>query len=175
MPFLAVIEGAMVAYLAGIGIGPSITEAKAFAAAIRRSAALVGAFLRVIAVCVVLIATIIGIPVAVYLLVRWLFVAQAVMLDGASGGAALGASARLVQGSWWQTLGRGFLIALFVFALNIAILGLIASGPIEIYALVSAIVGAFTTPYLAIAFTLMYFDLRARKAEALGPQRSPLS
>ena len=41
----------------------------------------------------------------IYLFVRWYFVPQAVVLEGARNTAALRASTRLVTGAWWRTFG----------------------------------------------------------------------
>ena len=41
----------------------------------------------------------------IYLAVRWYFVPQAVVIEGARGPAALARSTQIVQGSWWRTFG----------------------------------------------------------------------
>jgi hypothetical protein len=164
MPFLAVIEGAIVAHLLSLGRQVPGGEGQAFMQAIRRAGSLIGAFAIVILVFAGLTLIIIGIPIAVYLIVRWLFVPQTVIVDGASATGALHASSELVRGSWWGTLGRALVVALLVLSSNLVLLSLVARGPDALYALVSAIAGAFTTPYLAIAFTLIYFDLKTKKA-----------
>jgi hypothetical protein len=41
----------------------------------------------------------------IYVAVRWYFVPQAVVIDGAHGAAALTRSSQLVQGTWWRTFG----------------------------------------------------------------------
>ena len=105
----------------------------------------------------------------VYLAVRWYFVPQAVVIDGTRGPAALSRSGQLVQGLWWRTLG------LVVLAnLAIAIPGLILVTPFTaiaestdraVWALVgSAVTTSVTAPFVALYSTLLYYDMRARKA-----------
>jgi hypothetical protein len=105
----------------------------------------------------------------VFLLVRWYFVPQAVVVDGARGPAALSRSGELVEGFWWRTLG-------LVLLANIAaaIPGVILLAPFTsiaestgdaVWTLVgSTIATSVTTPFVALYSTLLYYDLRARKA-----------
>jgi hypothetical protein len=53
-------------------------------------------------IIVLLSVTLIGVPVAIWLTVRWFFILQATMLDGATGKQALERSAASVQGRWWR-------------------------------------------------------------------------
>jgi hypothetical protein len=163
---LAVVEGAVIAHLLALDSRQAPIELRSFQTALKRAPSLVGALLRLLAVCVLLSLTLVGLPVAVWLLVRWVFIPQAVMLDGANAAGALSLSTGFVKGHWWRTLGRVGTVALLVLAVNFMVLGFLSSGPVAVYALVSAILGAFTTPYFSIALTLAYFDLKARKAEA---------
>ena len=57
----------------------------------------------------------------IYLFVRWYFVPQAVVLEGAHGASALRASGRLVQGSWWRTLGLIVLVNLLALLASIVL------------------------------------------------------
>lgn len=108
----------------------------------------------------------------IYLFVRWYFVPQAVVLEGARGVGALRASGRLVEGSWWRTL--GLVILVNVAALLIA---LVVGAPFTagaeasdraVWALVGQIVAnVVTQPFAALFSTLLYYDLRQRKRAAL--------
>ena len=55
----------------------------------------------------------------IYLFVRWYFVPQAVVLEGAHGAGALRASGRLVEGAWWRTLGLIVLVNLVAVAVRV--------------------------------------------------------
>jgi hypothetical protein len=109
----------------------------------------------------------------IYLFVRWYFVPQAVVLEGAHGAGALRASGRLVEGSWWRTL--GLILLVNVAALLVAV---VLSAPFTaaadradraVWALIGQIVASTVTqPFGALYSTLLYFDLRQRKRAAMG-------
>ncbi|MEA2332587.1 MAG: hypothetical protein QOH58_2725 [Thermoleophilaceae bacterium] len=109
----------------------------------------------------------------VYLFVRWYFVPQAVVLEGARGVAALRASGRLVEGSWWRTF--ALIIVVNVAALLVAVVlgapftAAADSSDRAVWSLVGQIVAsAVAQPFAAVYSTLLYFDLRQRKRTALA-------
>ncbi|MGE3799154.1 MAG: hypothetical protein AB7G88_15095, partial [Thermomicrobiales bacterium] len=77
--------------------------------AIRRFPTTVGAIALTVLVFLVLSSTIILFPLAVYLGVRWLFVAQAVIIDGAGAVNSRRRSAEIVSGHWITALGFAML------------------------------------------------------------------
>jgi len=107
----------------------------------------------------------------IYLAIRWYFVPQAVVIEGARGADALSRSGEAVQGSWWRTFG-------LVLLANIAIVipGLILVLPFAAIAdstdravwelIGSTITTSVTTPFVALFSTLLYYDLRTRRAGA---------
>lgn len=107
--------------------------------------------------------TLVGIPLAIWLLVRWALVQQETVFHDASVGAAFRDSARLVRGRWLHA----FRVVLFF-----SLIGLI--GPVLHFALlftalspgwadlIGAAVFALLIPYLACGYTLLFFDLEAR-------------
>jgi hypothetical protein len=107
----------------------------------------------------------------IYLFVRWYFVPQAVVLEGARNAGALRASSRLVAGAWWRTFGLVLLVNLLV-VLVIALLGApftaLANGTDRaIWALSGQIVvTSVTQPFIALFSTFLYYDLRERKRAA---------
>ena len=103
----------------------------------------------------------------IWLAVRWAFVAQAVVVGGERGGEALRASAGLVDGTWWTVFGR--LIVLNLVGGAIALLtGLPAAGITNgvVYTVLITIGTAASVAYTALATTMLYFDRRARAAQA---------
>jgi hypothetical protein len=117
----------------------------------------------------------------IYLAVRWYFVPQTVVIEGARGPGALSRSAQIVRGRWWRTFG---LVVLANIA--IAIPGLILIVPFAAIAdstdravwqlLGSTIATSVTTPFVALFSTLLYYDLRARAespSAAGGPGAPP--
>jgi hypothetical protein len=110
----------------------------------------------------------------IFLAVRWYFVPQAVVLEGARGPAALSRSWDLTGGFWWRTFGIlvvGNLIALLPGLLVSAPLAAVAeSTDRAAWSLVGAIATeTITAPFLALLSTLLYYDLRARRREAALP------
>jgi hypothetical protein len=104
----------------------------------------------------------------VYLAVRWYFVPQAVVIEGARGPAALRRSAQIVEGSWWRTLALVLLaniaVAIPALALLAPFTAIAASTDEAVWALVGTILAtSLTTPFVALFSTLLYYDLLARR------------
>jgi hypothetical protein len=171
IPF-AIVEAAAIAYLDALDSNREISEAGAYRLAFQKLGSLAGAVIRITVISIPLFLSVVGLPLAVFFIVRWLFAPQAIMLDGQTAAKSLDFSADLVKNNWWRTFGRMAAIGLFVGVLNLAVLSAISFAPDAIYALVSAILGAFTTPYFAVALTLAYFDLRLQRSAVAEPQPS---
>ena len=109
--------------------------------------------------------SIILIPVALYLLVSWFFIAQICVTEGAQGPLrALGRSRILVRGSWWRTAailaGLTLLSALPALAVYTIPTSNLA-GSLVLYVIGPSV----AAPFLAASQTLLYLDLRLRKHE----------
>ena len=109
----------------------------------------------------------------IYLFVRWYFVPQSVVLEGARGPGALRASGRLVVGAWWRTFAMVVLVNLITvlvgFALGAPFTALADASDRAIWWLAGQIVAAsVTAPFAALFSTLLYYDLRERKRAAAG-------
>ena len=107
----------------------------------------------------------------VYLFVRWYFVPQAVVLEGARDAGALRASWRLVTGAWWRMFGMVVLVSLLALLVSTLVgwpfVGLARGSDRAIWALAGQIVAASVTqPFIALFSTLLYFDLRERQRAA---------
>lgn len=163
----AMVAAAVVAHLLQIDGGAPGDEASAFKAAFVRSSDVLRANYRLFFLVLLMSATIVAIPFAIYSAVRWIFATHAIIIDGQVSSNALSYSGGLVQRHWWRTFGRVLFIGLIIAALSTAISAIADSAPIVLYALLSAITSAFTGPYFSIALTLMYFDLKLRKAEEI--------
>jgi hypothetical protein len=105
----------------------------------------------------------------IYLAVRWYFVPQAVFLQGARGAGALRRSSEAVQGFWWRTFGIVLVANLAAALPGIAVLvpfdAVARAADRELWALVgTTLTEAITAPFVALISTLLWFDLRARRA-----------
>ena len=129
-----------------------------------------------VVVIALLQATVIGIPIAVWLLVRWSLFAQCIVFEDLSWQHALARSASLVRGHWLRV--AAILLSVVGVALLLGpLLGVAAllATPMSLsmITLVSGVVYALTIPYAAIAPTYLYYDLRVRELVEQEPEALP--
>jgi hypothetical protein len=115
----------------------------------------------------------------IYLFVRWYFVPQAVVIEGATGTAALRASGRLVEGAWWRTFGLVVLVNVVALIVSVVIAAPFGSAAHSTdsaaWALLGEIAaGALTQPFAALYSTFLYYDLRARGRGLQPPEMATL-
>jgi hypothetical protein len=113
----------------------------------------------------------------IYVAVRWYFVAQSVVIDGARSTEALRGSWRLTNGYWFRTLGVVLLANIVAFLpASIVLLPLQAlaeSADRQSIALAGMILTeALTAPFIALVSTLLFFDIRARRSATPADQTS---
>jgi VPS62-like protein len=111
--------------------------------------------------------TLIGVVLATFLIVRWSLAAQVVILENVRAPAAIFRSGRLVAGHWWRTA------SLLLFVTGLALLAgpvvgtlllFVTSASVDLINLISGVVYAVLLPFVAIATTYLYFDLRLEHA-----------
>jgi hypothetical protein len=110
----------------------------------------------------------------VYLTIRWFFVPQTVVVEGKRGRSALARSGQLVQGFWWRACGivimANLAAALPGLVLTAPFAGIADAADRQVFALIGSMAAeAVTAPIVAILSTLLYFDLRARRAAPAAP------
>lgn len=108
------------------------------------------------------------------LLTWWILIIPVIVLEGRSAGEAFGRSRELVRGHGWSVFGVIVLTILLFIAFRI-ILGLVLTPFADwLQSFVSEIVvGTLTTPFVAVAWTLLYYRLLAAKeAPAAAPAAS---
>jgi hypothetical protein len=130
---------------------------------------LLGAFAVAVAVVLVLPLSTIGVIIAVFLVVRWSFLAQAIVLEGASVRGAFRRSSELVRGSWWRVASLALFVAVIAVVLGPllgAVILFVTSASFNFVNLISSLVYVFTLPFVAVATTYLYFDLALEKEEA---------
>jgi len=104
----------------------------------------------------------------IYLAVRWYFVPQCVVIDGARGPDALSRSSALVTGFWWRAFALVLLanvaVAIPGFLLLTPFTAIAESTDRAVWSLIgSAVTTSVTTPVVALYSTLLYYDLLARR------------
>lgn len=133
----------------------------------------VAAQLMVTFAVLLLLLTVIGIPIAAWKYVSWLFVQQEVLFTDKSIREAFRGSSELVRGRWLHTVR----VAGVLWLLSIAagpMLGfalIFTSFPLFWINVLGSVVFALFIPYVAVGQTLLYFDLQVREEEEPVPQR----
>lgn len=107
----------------------------------------------------------------IYIAVRWYFVPQAVVVEGARATAALEHSAELVRGAWWRTFGLIVIANLAAVVPGLLLLApfgeLAESTDRAVWTLVGTMATeTITAPFVALFSTLLYYDLLARRRSA---------
>jgi hypothetical protein len=130
----------------------------------------------VTAVVLLLQITIIGLPIAIWLLVRWSLFAQCIVLEQLPWRAALRRSAQLVHRRWLRVAWITLIVVGSAMLLGPAIgIALILVSPIGLGTvnLISALVSVLAVPYAAIATCYLYYDLRTREVTERQPDELP--
>jgi hypothetical protein len=158
--------------------GRPVSTVTAYRLALDSARPLLGAFITATVVVTTLAASVFGIPVAIWLAVRWALFVPAVELEGRSALGALRRSGELVRRQWLKV---GTLVVLAA-ALALAIGPLIGTAlifvtslPFSVTNILSGVVYAVALPFVALTTVYVYFDtlVRERLAEEPGPDELP--
>lgn len=133
---------------------------------------------------IVFVATVVAV---IFLAIRWQFYSQAIMLEGAGAMDSIRRSWQLVSGSGWRVLGYLLLLFVVLFVVGllasfvaIALFGLgvdmrtgqpLPYDPIRVtgQTLITGLVTLLVAPFYTSVLTLLYYDLRWRQREQIGP------
>ena len=162
----ALVQAATTCALAELDAGRSIGPIRAYRIALTRIRPLLGALAIAVAAWAALSVTVVLIPVAVWLLVRWALFAQVVELEDRKAVPAVRRSAELVRGRWLRVaslVGVGAALAVLAGPFLGALLILLTSAPPAWLNLVSGIVHALAMPFVALTTCYVYFDARTRR------------
>jgi hypothetical protein len=110
-------------------------------------------------------ATVVLLPVAIWLLLRWALLAQVVELEGRSGPGSLRRSSQLVRGRWLRVaslVGLGAAIAIAAGPLLGALLIFFTDAPLALLNVVAGVVYALAMPFVALTTSYVYLDARTR-------------
>jgi hypothetical protein len=165
----AAVTAAVTAALNELDAGRPVTAAEAYRLAWRDRRSLAGATGLQFLITLLLILTVVGIPFAIYRLIRTSLFAQACVSDHGTPRESFRASADLTRGRWWRTFGLTALVdALAILSgpmLGVAVL-LLTSQSLTFINISGSLVYAITVPLAAIALTLYYYDLRLGRARS---------
>ncbi len=162
---LGLVIAATARALVEIDQGRSIGPVGAYRLAAERARPLFGAIAIIVVAVSLLVSSVVLVPIAVWLAVRWALAVFAVELEGRSAIDALRRSRRLVRGEWLMVASYavfGAALALVLGPLVGALLILLTSAPLPALNLVAGVVNALTMPFVALTIAYVYFDARAR-------------
>ena len=165
--------------LAELDAGRTISPLRAYRLAVDSIRPLLGALVIASVVVSVCFTTIFLLPIAIWLAVRWALLAPAVELEGRSAIAALRRSGRLVSHGWLKVASLivvGAALAILAGPFLGALLILVTNVPLVWLNVISGLVYAVAMPFVALATTYVYFDMRVRDElvrASTGPSSFP--
>jgi hypothetical protein len=125
---------------------------------------LLAARLLALFVTLALAISVIGLPFAFIWTVRWAYLEQAILLDGLSFREAFKASSSAAQTEWWWSFATTLGLSAFGLALapatGIVLLIVFRSLDLTYVNIITSAVYVAVTPYVAIALTLVYMNLK---------------
>jgi hypothetical protein len=163
---LAVVNAATAVAMVDIDAGTKANARAAYRKVLPKLPSLLGVVFVAAVIIAILSLTSIGALLGIWLLVRWAFLAQVVVLEDVSGLGALRASGRLLRGNWWRVASLLLfvtIIALLLGPLVGTLLLFVTSASFNFINLIASVVYVFVLPFAAVAATYMYFDLRVAR------------
>jgi hypothetical protein len=156
------------------GRAPDIVNS--YARSWSRVPAIAGGFLIMLVLAGLPLLFVIGLPITIWLVVRWHFFLQVLVFDrDTRSPEALRRSARLVEGRWWRTLFAVLIFDLLATIPGIVVgFGLLTLGgtAVGFANSVSSILYALAIPISVIAITLLYLDRVESHAASTFPAGS---
>jgi hypothetical protein len=174
---LGLVQAATVHALVEIDAGRPALTAHLYRATLTGLRRRLGVIAIFVAMWVVLSSTVVLLPIAIWLAIRWSLAVPVVQLEGLGGVAALRRSGELVRGRWLKVgtlVALGGALALAAGPLLGALLIFATSAPLPLLNLVSGLVYALVLPLVAIDTAYVYFDARVREQLEPRAQRSEL-
>ena len=167
---LGLVLAATMRALVEIDSGRRIGPVRAYRLTFDSIRPLLGSLLIAVAVVTVLLSSLLLVPIAIWLAVRWALIVPVVELEGHSTRGALRRSARLVRQEWLKValvviVGGG--LALLAGPLIGALLILGTDVPLALLNVVAGVVYAVTMPFVGLATAYVYFDTRVKEEHAV--------
>jgi hypothetical protein len=162
---VAFVQAATARALVEIDEGRPIGPVRAYRLALDSLRPLLGALFFAVVVVTLLVSTLLLIPVAIWLAVRWSLIAPTVELEHRRALDAVRRSHRLVGGDWLKVGSLTILaasVALTIGPLVGALLIIATNAPFAVLNMVAAVIYAVTVPFVALLTAYVYFDVRVR-------------
>ncbi len=139
--------------------GRSLTFQGAFRSMLRRLPEMLRAVVIIVVVVGMLGISVVLVPVAIWLVVRWLFAPQAAMMDDTGAWGSLQASSAAVKGRWWRVLVAGLSLFLLAAAPGVLIglyLMVFQGSSVQLTNIISSLFYVVSIPLTILALTLIY-------------------
>ena len=164
---LTFVQAASARAMAEIDAGRPVGVRRTYRLVLDSAKPLLGANAVAVGAVTLLTLSVFLIPVAIWLVVRWSLLAQAVELERHSALAALRRSATLVRRQWLK-VGTLVVVASLLAILAGPLIGVVlligvADAPFELVNFIAALVYAVAMPFVGIVTTYVYFDTLARE------------
>ena len=174
---LALVQAATACALVEMDAGRRVGPVDAYRLALRRIRELLGSVGIFVLMWVALAATVVLIPVAIFLAIRWSLLAPVVELEGRSSWQSLRRSRELVYRRWFKVASLVGVSAASAFLLGPllgAILIFLTDTPLATLNVIAGVVYALALPFVALVTAYMYFDARTRVELEAGPDADEL-
>ena len=168
------VNAMVAAYYDRLGDDPDTSGLDAVKEAWSHASQLLVGFVVSFLVVTLLLVSVVGAPVGIWLLVRFQFMPHAVVLEDRSGVDALRRSSRLVRGRWWHTAivtgSFNLLVAGSGLVVGLLLLVVAAGLPLWLFSALITLVYALIVPLAAVGTTLLYGDAVAEERDAARPE-----
>jgi hypothetical protein len=161
----ALVQAAATTVLRHVDEGKQIGPLEAYRLVLGKLRPLVGGLVFAVAVCVVLAATWLLLPVAVWLAVRWSLLAQVVEFEDRPALRSLRRSGELVRGRWFHVatlVGLGALLTVGAGPLLGVLLIFATDAPLPLLNVVAGVVYALAMPFVSLVTAYVYLDARVK-------------
>ena len=163
---VAFVMAATVRALAELDAGHRVSPLRAYRAALDSVRPLLAGLVVAAVIVTILVGTIVLLPIAIALVIRWALIVPVTELENPSGLGALRRSGRLV-GRRWLKVACLTVLSLGLVLLTGPLLGtllvLVTSLSLTVVNAVAGVVYAVLMPYVAITTAYVYFDVRVRQ------------
>jgi hypothetical protein len=161
---VALVQAATARALVELDQGRSVGPLAAYRLALDDLRTLLSTLGLAVGIVVLVGATGLLLPVAVWLAVRWSLLAQVVELERLPLFSALRRSGRLVRGRWLRVLSLAAVAAVTLVGGSVvgALLILLTNAPLPLLNVVAGVVYALAIPFVALVTSYVYFDARTR-------------
>ncbi len=173
---LAIAQAVTALALVELDEGRAVGARSAYLLALTRLRPLAGALVRAVLVIGLLDLSVVGIPIAIWLTLRWSLVAQVVALEDEMGWRALRRSGQIVHRHWFRVGSITILVTggfLLLGPVAGTLMLLLTSASFDVVNIAAGLIYVVTLPFVAIITTYLYFDLLVEEAlDSVTPKRT---